>query len=153
MMEYRRGQRVKHPKLDAWGIGEVLGDSHAGTVRVNFENAGLKQIRLDLVDLVVVEGREATSERLDHGPEIDIEKVKQLCDRFYLEMTPNRRNSDDGRLALNIMGDLTRYGRLTRTTMTQLAAWCHTEGSVYQAGVPIAQELSIAIFGYIIQRE
>lgn len=33
-MEYNKGDRVKHPKLEAWGLGEVLADSNGESVKV-----------------------------------------------------------------------------------------------------------------------
>ncbi|MGF6634823.1 DUF3553 domain-containing protein [Paraburkholderia sp. MM6662-R1] len=48
-MQYKKGDRVQHPKKPEWGIGQVLSDSVAGTVRVFFANAGEKTISLDFV--------------------------------------------------------------------------------------------------------
>ena len=35
-MQYKKGDRVKHPKKPDWGIGQVLADSTGGTVRIFF---------------------------------------------------------------------------------------------------------------------
>lgn len=40
-MKYNKGDRVKHPKRDDWGLGEVLADSDGGSVRIFL----LKQVR------------------------------------------------------------------------------------------------------------
>ena len=38
---YKKGQLVKHPKKDDWGIGVVLKDCNGGTVDILFENEGV----------------------------------------------------------------------------------------------------------------
>jgi hypothetical protein len=47
-MEYKKGERVKHPKKSDWGIGQVLADSAGGAVKVFFTHAGEKAIALDV---------------------------------------------------------------------------------------------------------
>jgi hypothetical protein len=83
---------------------------------------------------------------------IDIERLRHLCDRFYSEMTCNRRGFDDGGLARKVMRDIERYGTLTRTTEKRLRAWCYT-GAMFERGVLLAREISIAIFGYVLPRD
>lgn len=64
-MQYRKGDRVKHPKKSEWGIGQVLADSSSGTVRIFFANAGEKSISLDFVQPEKLSGDEAASAILD----------------------------------------------------------------------------------------
>lgn len=65
-MGYAKGQRVRHPKMDEWGVGEVLEDSRHGNVRIFFVGEGEKTLRLDHVKPVVVSGEEAESSLLDN---------------------------------------------------------------------------------------
>ena len=88
------------------------------------------------------------------GPRpVDTDKVKELCDRFVREMKGNRRHYNDAGVAEVILEELQRWGCLTRSTERRLAAWCTTEGSVFQAGVGLAQEISIAIYGHVVREE
>lgn len=41
-MQYKKGDRVRHPKKPDWGIGQVLADSTGGTVQIFFTHAGEK---------------------------------------------------------------------------------------------------------------
>lgn len=45
-MKYRKGERVRHPNKDDWGLGEVLEYSKGETVRVFFVGAGEKTLSL-----------------------------------------------------------------------------------------------------------
>ena len=58
-MEYKKGQRVKHPVVAEWGVGEVLDDSAGEMVKVFFVGAGEKKLSLKNLALVTVEGNEA----------------------------------------------------------------------------------------------
>mgnify|MGYP003788994971 CR=1 FL=1 len=62
-MQYKKGDRVRHPKKPDWGIGQVLADSIDGTVRIFFANAGEKTISLDFVQPEKVSGDAASSAR------------------------------------------------------------------------------------------
>ena len=64
-MQYKKGDRVRHPKKPDWGIGQVLGDSIDSTVRIFFSNAGEKTISLDFVQPEKVSGDVASSPVLD----------------------------------------------------------------------------------------
>ena len=147
-MKLIAGQHVKHPLRPEWGTGEVIDASNHAKVRVYFQQVGLKTISLEHADLDLVEAP-AFPGRVT----IDREKVRLLCDEFYAEMTSNRRNCDDGGLALQIVQDLERRGGLSGTTAKRLLAWCHTDGHLYQRGAPIAREICTAIFGYIPPRD
>lgn len=149
IMELKRGQYVKHPNRPEWGIGEVVDVQVDDKVRVAFSTVGFKTICTKVISLVIVEdsGHERSSRK------IDIERVQSLCEQFYNEITSNRRNKDDGRLAKNVMRDLERYGELGQATRKQLLSWCHTNGNHCKRGVPIAREICTAIYGCIPPKE
>lgn len=65
-MEYTKGDRVKHPTKDDWGLGEVLENSNGDTVRVFFVGAGEKTLSLKYVLPIKVEGDEADNAVLDN---------------------------------------------------------------------------------------
>jgi hypothetical protein len=146
-MEYVTGQHVIHPLRPEWGIGEVVDASRNGKVCVHFQPVGLKTLSLEVAKLDIVESAPFPGRRT-----IDIEKVRVICDEFYEEMTNNRRNRDDGGLALHIIRDLRRRGELNSATKKRLLAWCHTDGHVFQRGVPIARQICTEIFGNIPPR-
>ncbi len=79
-MDYKKGERVKHPKKGDWGIGQVLADSAGGAVKVFFAHAGEKAIALDFIQPVKVSGEEAVSVILDSLDFSDTEcKDKVAC--------------------------------------------------------------------------
>ena len=65
-MKYNKGDRVRHPKRDDWGLGEVLAGSDGGAVRIFFVEAGEKTISLDIIEPVPVTGPEAADPVLDN---------------------------------------------------------------------------------------
>lgn len=65
-MEYKKGDRVKHPSKDDWGLGEVLENSNGATVRVFFVGIGEKTLSLQYVQPIKVEGIEADNAILDN---------------------------------------------------------------------------------------
>ena len=65
-MKYNKGERVKHPTKDDWGLGEVIADSDGGSVRVFFVDAGEKTISLDIIQPIQVAGVEAAHPVLDN---------------------------------------------------------------------------------------
>lgn len=65
-MIYKTGDRVRHPSMDGWGVGQVLEDSDSATVRVFFAEAGEKTISLKFVQPVLVSGALAESMVLDN---------------------------------------------------------------------------------------
>ena len=65
-MKYNKGDRVKHPKRDDWGLGEVLADSDGGSVRIFFVESGEKTISLDIIQPVLVAGSGAADPVLDN---------------------------------------------------------------------------------------
>ncbi|MBY5944660.1 DUF3553 domain-containing protein [Photobacterium rosenbergii] len=65
-MEYKKGDRVIHPKKEDWGLGEVLENSNDATVRVFFVGVGEKILSLQYVQPIKVEGIEAKNIVLDN---------------------------------------------------------------------------------------
>ena len=65
-MKYNKGERVRHPTRDNWGLGEVLADSDGGSVRVFFVDAGEKTISLDIIQPIQVSEVEASHPVLDN---------------------------------------------------------------------------------------
>lgn len=64
-MQYKKGDRVSHPKKSDWGIGQVLVDSTDGSVQIFFTHAGEKTISLDFVRPEKLSGDTASSHILD----------------------------------------------------------------------------------------
>ena len=65
-MKYLKGERVIHPGMSAWGIGEVLEDSGENNVRVFFVGTGEKTLSLKHVTPIRVSGTEAAHPVLDN---------------------------------------------------------------------------------------
>ena len=65
-MQYKKGDRVKHPKLSEWGLGEVLADSSIDAVKIFFIGVGEKNLALKHVQPIKVEGKESESLGLDN---------------------------------------------------------------------------------------
>ena len=76
-MNYRKGDRVLHPKRSDWGLGQVLANSAVGQVRIFFANIGLKTISLSVVEPIKVTGQNAKSIILDRL--FDAEDKKLTC--------------------------------------------------------------------------
>lgn len=65
-MTYKKGDRVKHPNLDSWGLGLVLEDSEGNKVRAFFVGVGEKTVSLSHVQPLKVSGAEAENSVLDN---------------------------------------------------------------------------------------
>lgn len=65
-MEYRKGERVRHPTKRDWGLGEILEDSKENAVRVFFVGVGEKELSLRHVQPVRVAGEEGRHPVLDN---------------------------------------------------------------------------------------
>ena len=65
-MDYKKGDRIKHPTKDGWGLGEVLEDSNAESVRAFFVGIGEKVLSLRYVQPLIVTGDEAAHPVLDN---------------------------------------------------------------------------------------
>lgn len=66
--------------------------------------------------------------------------VRQLCIQFISTMSANRSNCNDAGVA-------------QARTRRRLTHWCHTDGSFYQAGVPLARAICEALYGRVLPCE
>lgn len=64
-MDYKKGDKVKHPKQDVWGLGIVLEDQRDDKVRIFFENVGEKILSTKFFLPIKVTGIEAQHPVLD----------------------------------------------------------------------------------------
>jgi len=64
-MDYKKGDRVKHPTKEEWGLGEVLEDNAGNVLRVFFAGVGEKRLSLKYVQPIKVQGKDASDEVLD----------------------------------------------------------------------------------------
>ena len=64
-MAYKKGDRVIHPSLEEWGIGEVLEDSAGNKVHIFFVGIGEKILSLDYVVPIRLQGDDAAHPLLD----------------------------------------------------------------------------------------
>jgi len=165
-MNFSKGQYVRHPQKPDWGVGQIIEEIQETKVRVDFENAGKRKLDLAYVNLEPVPDSEAEKLRnrlaeklrnrlldpLAPHPTMNMDKVKSLCERFITEWQGSRKGYDDAGVAKEILADLSQFGRLKLATYKTLAKWCHT-GGYFSGGIPIAQEISLAIFGRVIERE
>lgn len=92
-MTYKKGDRVRHPKMDAWGLGLVLEDSDGSKVRIFFEEAGEKVVALSHVQPIVVSGSDAESSVLDNlkidGGKVSVRyKSLKASTRYFLQEFP-----------------------------------------------------------------
>jgi len=65
-MEYKKGDRVKHPTKDDLGLGEVLVDSNGENVRIFFVGAGEKTLALKFVQPIKIQANKASHPILDN---------------------------------------------------------------------------------------
>lgn len=92
-MEYKKGDRVKHPTLNEWGVGEVLADSNGDSVRVFFVGVGEKTLALAHVQPIPVSGVEAAHPMLDNlktdksATGVKYQSLPQSI-QFFLEQFP-----------------------------------------------------------------
>lgn len=75
-MEYKKGERVRHPKLVNWGLGEVLADSDNDSVKIFFVGVGEKCLSLKYVQPVHVNIENA------HHPVLDNLKDQKCSSKF-----------------------------------------------------------------------
>lgn len=92
-MGYKKGDRVKHPSKDDWGLGEVLADSNDDSVRIFFVGAGEKNLSLRYVQPVRVPDNDAAHPVLDNlkikktATGIKYQSLPQSIE-FFLEAFP-----------------------------------------------------------------
>lgn len=65
-VEYKKGDRVRHPTKADWGLGEVLENSNGETVRIFFVGSGEKMLSLKYVQPIKVTEAEAAHPVLDN---------------------------------------------------------------------------------------
>jgi hypothetical protein len=93
-MDYKKGERVKHPTRVDWGLGEVLQDSHSDKVKIFFTEEGEKTFSLKYIQLIKVEGEEAKHPILDNlsvsnsSNRIKYQSLSQSINNF-LQLYPN----------------------------------------------------------------
>ncbi len=93
-MEFKKGDRVRHPIKNDWGIGQVLSDSNRKEIKVFFAEGGTKTLLLTHTNLIKVSGEEAVSLVLDNlaagklTPDREYHGIKKLIAKF-LKMYPN----------------------------------------------------------------
>ena len=86
---YLKGDRVKHPKMSDWGIGQVLENIAPNKVKVFFVNAGEKTLDINYVNLVKVEGAKASHPLLDNP----IAKPKKgTTDKQYISLPDAKKD-------------------------------------------------------------
>lgn len=92
-MEYKKGDRVKHPTKEDWGLGEVIENSNGESVRVFFVSSGEKTLSLKHVHPEKVAENEAGHPVLDNlkisksGSGIKYQSLPQSI-QFFLEQFP-----------------------------------------------------------------
>jgi hypothetical protein len=149
-MEILVGSWVRHPKRPEWGVGEVLGKDD-DKVQVCFSDVGEKTIDTRFVQLEETQAPLGVEiDRLGQPirSDIDSAEVQRLCNQFHEQMKDRRSTTDDGKMALKVLDDLTKKNCLSVSTMKQLFSWCHT-GASYQEGVDLAQQICNAIYGRV----
>ncbi len=93
-MKFKKIDRVKHPAMTSWGIGQVLEDASGDTVRVFFVGAGEKKLSLAHVQLEIVSGSAAASALLDNlrihqgGGGLHFKSLSESI-QFFLSKYPN----------------------------------------------------------------
>lgn len=81
-MNLRKGERVRHPTVEDWGLGEVLADSNGESVRVFFVGGGEKLLSLKHVQPVRV-----APEAAGH-PVLDNLKIKSFSSGIKYQSLP-----------------------------------------------------------------
>jgi hypothetical protein len=89
-MEYSKGDRVKHPKKEDWGVGEIIAFRDQTVVQVLFAEAGEKIFDLKRTPLIKVAGEQADCPALDERKSGAIVKY-MISTRPKLTADQNRR--------------------------------------------------------------
>jgi hypothetical protein len=92
-MDYKKGDRVKHPGMPEWGLGKVLEDSRDSKVSIFFTGDGRKTLSLKYVEPVKISGEEARNPVLDHlwikeGGDSKYQKL-QISKEMFLKDFPD----------------------------------------------------------------
>lgn len=149
-MEFRRGMWVRNPNQPAWGIGEVL-DQEGDKVRILFSGVGEKSLVIRFASLEETErpaNAASVRPQLRARTGVDVTELERLCCQFHEQFKDRRSNTDDGRMALKVLGDIKTRGDLSRASARQLFSWCHT-GVSYTEGVELAQDICRLIYGRV----
>ncbi|OYQ75288.1 DUF3553 domain-containing protein [Wohlfahrtiimonas sp. G9077] len=102
-MHYKKGDKVKHPKQEAWGIGLVLEDQRDDKVHILFEHAGQKLLSVQFCSPVKVE---VDDSRLAMNQPLTA-RFLSLCPKgvadakFIKNVTPYRDLSEQAQTELN----------------------------------------------------
>lgn len=91
-MFYRKGDKVRHPIKEDWGLGKVLANSNGEKVDVFFADAGEKTILLKYVEPIKVKGTDSSHGALDNlktsSTDIKYQRFSKLTENF-LEAYPD----------------------------------------------------------------
>jgi len=93
-MRYKKGDRVRHPTQDTWGLGEVIEDSSYDDIRVFFVGVGEISLLLKYVQPTKVSGKAAAHPVLDNliirksSTGIKYQSLPQSI-QFFLEKFPD----------------------------------------------------------------
>ena len=94
-MEYKKGDKVKHPKQEIWGIGVVLENQHDDKVRIFFEHIGEKILSTKFISPTKVTGEEAKNTLLDAFKDSSkISGVALLLHNFLLKFPEGFQDKD-----------------------------------------------------------
>lgn len=115
--------------------------------------SGERKISTRVVELELIEPPTERNHSLKIVLTAPTTNLNSLCSRFHELMKDNRPNSDDGRMALNVLNDINELGYLTRRVQKQLLAWSHTEGPIYQDGVDLARQICRELYGRVPTRD
>jgi len=80
-MNYSKGERIKHPRKEDWGLGELLKDSHDEKIWVFFTEVGEKILSLKHMTPTRIDGNKAESVVLDNlvtSAQSDRKKYKNI---------------------------------------------------------------------------
>lgn len=83
----------------------------------------------------------------------NITRAIEQCERLIKEIGENHNGYDDVGVARLIVQDLKEHGAVMPARKRILSHWCHAGGNPFKHGMPIAQEISMALYDRIIPRE
>jgi len=113
-MKYNKGDRVKHPAKNDWGLGEVLADSDGEFVTIFFVDAGQKKIALKYIQPIkLVEGESA-------HPILDKLKT-EITNQYKIGKNPKSTASHNIKTWNILKQELTT---VEIASFEQLKAWC-----------------------------
>lgn len=152
-MQIEAGMWVRHPTQPSWGIGEVI-ECEENKVRVVFGAVGEKLMDSRYVALEQVEAptrQSAAGFKLRARKGVDLAQLERLCNEFHENFKDRRSSTDDGRMAVNVLEDMKRFGHLSKETTRQLFRWTQT-GASYAQGIDLAQQICRLVYGRVPTR-